>query len=406
MKYIVLIPDGMADWPIKRLGNRTCLQAANTPNMDRIASGGEVGMVRTIPSGFNPGSDVAILSIFGYNPAEYYTGRAPLEAVARGIKLKSEDIAYRCNLVTLRFPSSNKRDMAKMEDYSAGHISTAEAKTLIKHINRRLGDKEIIFYPGISYRHLMIWRGGVIDIKTTPPHDITGKRIAPYLPSGDHVETLNTLMEKSTEVLMSHPVNKKRMSLGLRPANSIWLWGQGRRPEIPKFKSKYGLRGALISAVDLVKGLGIYAGLEIIKVSGATGYLDTNYLGKAKAALKALRRVEFVCVHVEAPDEASHKGNIREKIRAIEEFDSKVIGTILNGLKRFKDYKILLLPDHSTPIKIKTHIHEPVPFAIYKSNNIKGSVSVRHFSEDICSMKGIQVFNEGYRLMDYFLKGC
>lgn len=245
-----------------------------------------------------------------------------------------------------------------------------------------------------------------MDIKTTPPHDITGKRIASYLPSGNHTETLNTLMERSTEVLMSHPVNKKRMSLGLKPANSIWLWGQGRRPDIPKFKSKYGLKGALISAVDLVKGLGIYAGLEIINVRGATGYLDTNYLGKARAALKALRRVEFVCVHVEAPDEASHKGSIREKIRAIEEFDSKVIGTIMDGLKRFKDYKILLLPDHSTPIKIKTHIHEPVPFAIYRSNNIKGNMSVRHFSEDICNMKGIKVFNEGHRLMDYFLKGC
>jgi 2,3-bisphosphoglycerate-independent phosphoglycerate mutase len=404
MKYIVLIGDGMADWPIKELGNKTCLQKAYTPNMDRIASEGEVGMIRTIPRGFPSGSDVAALSIFGYDPSEYYTGRAPLEAAARGIKFGRGDVAYRCNLVTLKFLESKNRNMAIMEDYSAGHISAEEAKLLIQEINHTLGNKKIIFYPGVSYRHLMIWKGGKDNLKNTPPHDITGRRISRYLPSGTGEDVLRGLMERSAEILLSHPVNKKRIKQGLKPANSIWLWGQGKKPTLPKFKDKYGLKGALISAVDLTKGLGIYVGFEILNVKGATGYLDTNYVGKAKAALKALKSVDMVYLHVQAPDEAGHSGNYKNKIKAIEDFDSLVVGTVLNGMKEFEDYRILLLPDHATPIKVRTHTDEPVPFAIYDSRVHRENKGVT-FDESIRGRKNIVAFREGYKLMGYFVKG-
>ncbi len=406
MKYIILIGDGMADRPLKRLGNKTCLQKAYIPNMDTIASEGEVGRARTIPPGFPPGSDVAILSIFGYDPAKYYTGRAPLEAASKKIELKPDDVAYRCNLVTLKFPKSKTREMAEVEDYSAGHISTKEARVLIKALNNKLGNKEIKFYPGMSYRHLMVWRGGRNNVKSTPPHDITGRKIGTYLPVGEGEDILNMLMEKSTEILLSHPVNKRRIKQGLKPANSIWLWGQGKKPDMPTFKDKYGLNGALISAVDLVKGIGVYAGFDIVNVKGATGYLDTNYLGKARAALNALKKVDIVCVHVEAPDEASHKGDAREKIKAIENFDSMVVGTILEGMKKFKQYSILILPDHSTPIQVMTHTNDAVPFALYRNykTNVH-AVSSKHYSEDICKMKGIRIFDKGYKLMDYFIKG-
>ena len=296
--------------------------------------------------------------------------------------------------------------MAEVEDYGAGHISTPEARALIKAIDNKLGSKEIKFYPGVSYRHLMVWKGGRNNVQSTPPHDITGKKIGTYLPVGDGEDTLNTLMEKSTKILLSHPVNKRRIKQGLKPANSIWLWGQGKKPDMPKFQNKYGLKGALIAAVDLVKGIGGYAGFDIINVKGATGYLDTNYLGKAKAALNALKKADIVCLHVEAPDEASHKGDAREKIKAIENFDSMVVGTISEGIKKFKRYNILVLPDHSTPLQIMTHTNDAVPFAIYRNyKTANHAVTAKHFSEDICGMKGIRIFDKGYKLMDYFIKG-
>lgn len=406
MKYIILVGDGMADRPIKKLGYKTCLQKAATPNMDKIASEGEVGRLRTIPRRFIPGSDIANLSIFGYDPSKYYSGRAPLEAAYRGIKLKREDVAYRCNLVTLKFPKSKNRDIAVMEDYSADHISTEEARILIKEVNSRLGDNKIIFYPGVSYRHIMIWKNGKDNIQCTPPHDITGRKISGYLPAGDGEDILRMLIEKSTNVLLSHPVNRKRIKKGLRPANSVWFWGQGKKPAMPKFKDKYGLKGALISAVDLTKGIGTCAGFDVINVKGATGYLNTNYLGKAKAALNVLKRVDLVYLHVEAPDEAGHNGDIKAKIKAIEDFDSKVVGTVLEGIKKFKKYSILLLPDHPTPIQVMTHTDDPVPFAIYRSNKTESRrVKAKHFSENICNMKGIRIFEKGYKLMDYFVKG-
>ncbi len=402
MKYIVLVGDGMADRPLKQLDNKTCLQKARTPNMDKLAVGGEFGKVRTIPKGFEPGSDVANLSILGYNPSKYYSGRAPVEAEYRGIKLAPDDVAFRCNLVTLKFADAGDRKDALMQDYSAGHITTSEARCLIKDINKELSDKDITFFPGVSYRHLMIWKNGKVKIKCTPPHDITGKKISRYLPEGKGAEILRVLMEQSTEVLLSNVVNKNRVKKGLSPANSLWFWGQGRKLSVPKFEDKYNLKGALISAVDLTKGLGVCAGFDIINVKGATGYIDTNYIGKANAALNALKSCDIVYVHVEAPDEAGHNGDVRTKIKAIEDFDAKVVGTVLKGIAKFKDYRILLLPDHATPITVMTHTDEPVPFIIYDSS-IKRENKGYAFNESILRKKGIKVFERGYKLMDYFI---
>lgn len=401
MKYIVLVGDGMADRPMKELGGKTCLQKARTPHMDRLASEGKPGKVRTIPKGFDPGSDVANLSILGYNPSKYYSGRAPVEAVFRGIKLRPEDVAFRCNLVTLA--GGGRRADEIMKDYSAGHVTTKEAQLLIRDINKKLGDKNIIFYPGMSYRHLMVWRNGKEKIKCTPPHDITGKKIGAYLPTGEGADLLKILMEQSAEILLSNPVNKNRVKKGLFPANSLWFWGQGRKLSIPVFRDKYNLRGALISAVDLTKGLGICAGFDIINVKGATGYIDTNYIGKANAALKALNKYDLVYVHVEAPDEAGHNGDVKTKIKAIEDFDAKVVGTIMKGLARFKDYRILLLPDHATPVRLRTHTDEPVPFVIYDSR-IRHEKKGYAFNESLLRKKKIEVFDRGYKLMDYFIR--
>jgi|Deesub1362B_J571_1020462.scaffolds.fasta_scaffold00214_29 2,3-bisphosphoglycerate-independent phosphoglycerate mutase len=401
MKYVVIIGDGMADRPLKELDGKTPLQVAFTPNMDKLAKKGILGMVRTIPEGFSPGSDVANLSILGYDPKVYYSGRAPLEAASMGIHLEDSDVAYRCNLVTIKYSKTHTR--AIMEDYSAGHISTEEAKELIDSINDALGDDEIKFYPGISYRHLMIWKNGEVDIECIPPHDIMGKEIADYLPRGKGDEFLRALMERSVEILESHPVNRKRISEGKPPANSIWLWGQGRRPSIPTFQEKYGISGALVSAVDLTKGLGIYAGFEILKVPGVTGYIDTNYTGKAEYSLKALERHDFVYIHVEAPDEAGHSGDLKIKIKAIEDFDTMLVGTLLRGIKTFEDYRILLMPDHPTPLEVRTHTTEPVPFVIYDSR-IENENPIDGFSEAIEEVDDILSFEEGYRLMDYFLQ--
>jgi len=402
MKYIVLVGDGMAGKPLKELGYKTCLQKARTPNMDRLAAEGEVGTARTIPEGFEPGSDVANLSILGYDPKKYYTGRAPIEAEYRKIKLGPKDIAFRCNLVTLSSPCDNRG--AVMQDFSAGHITTKEAAGLIRFINNKLGNRDLLFYPGISYRHLMIWKKGRDKIRCTPPHDITGKKIYGHLPEGRGAEVLRSLMKDSNDLLLSHPVNKKRVQQGLSPASSLWFWGQGKKLVVPKFRKKYGLKGALISAVDLTKGLGICAGFENINVRGATGYIDTNYTGKANAALRALKTCDFVYVHVEAPDEAGHNGDIRAKIQAIEDFDAKVVGTVINGIKKFHEYRILLLPDHFTPIRVRTHTPEPVPYVI-SGHGVRhdAAANVRAYSENICRMKKVRSFEKGHMLMDYFL---
>lgn len=406
MKYIILLGDGMADRPHADLGGKTCLQAARTPNLDMLATRGQVGMVHTIPPGFPPGSDVANLSVMGYDPMKYYTGRSPLEAASIGVELDSHDIAFRCNLVTLKITggkASGKGRRAHMEDFSAGHISTPEARLLIEEIDSKLGSERIRFYPGVSYRHLMVWKGGKDKIECTPPHDIQDKDIQDYLPRGEGDDIINSLMEESIELLLSHPVNKGRQENGKRQANSIWLWGQGKRPQMPTFQVKYGLKGAMISAVDLTKGIGLYAGFDVINVPGATGWIDTNYAGKAEAALEALKTRDFVYVHVEAPDEAGHTGDLKNKLKAIEDFDEFIVGNIIRGMKQFGEYRIMALPDHPTPLEIRTHSNEPVPFVIYDSAKERSGDPVT-YDEMIGERKDALVFKEGHLLMDYFLK--
>lgn len=402
MKYLVFVGDGMADRPLKELGGKTPLQAASTPNMDRLAREGRPGKVRTVPPDMHPGSDVANLSILGYDPHKYYSGRAPLEAASIGVELRDNDVAYRCNLVTLKY--DRERRAAILEDYSSGHISTDEARELIREVNSHLGTGCVRFYPGVSYRHLMVWENGSTEPECVPPHDIIGKEITDYLPMGPGDEVLKGLMIESVDVLDSHPVNRNRVKQGKNPANSIWLWGQGRKPQMPLFAEKYGVKGALVSAVDLTRGLGIYAGFEILKVPGITGYLDTNYKGKKDAALDALRRVDFVYLHVEAPDEAGHSGNYKDKLKAIEDFDSKIVGEVMEGMKEFSEYRVLLLPDHPTPIELRTHSADPVPFVLYDSRNREDNEGIG-YSEAILDRIGILDFEEGYKLMDYFIKG-
>jgi 2,3-bisphosphoglycerate-independent phosphoglycerate mutase len=406
MKYIILLGDGMADRPCADLGGKTCLQAARTPNLDQLATLGQVGMVHTVPDGYAPGSDVANLSVLGYDPRKYYTGRSPLEAASIGVALGPDDVAFRCNLVTLKLSgggTASSHRKALMEDFSAGHISTREARTLIEEIDRALGSEHIRFYPGVSYRHLMVWKGGKDRIECTPPHDIQDKDIQDYLPRGEGDDIINELMTASFDLLTNHPVNKARLENGKRAANSIWLWGQGKRPSMPTFREKYGIEGAVISAVDLTKGLGVYAGFEVINVPGATGWLDTNYVGKAEHALFALNTKDFVYLHVEAPDEAGHTGDMKNKIRAIEDFDEFIVGNIMHGMKQFDEYRILALPDHPTPLDIRTHSAEPVPFVLYDNRNERKGGPVT-YDERIADRKEALVFKEGYKLMDYFLK--
>ncbi len=408
MKYIILLGDGMADWPMAELGGKTCLQAAKTPNLDSLATQGQVGMVHTVAEGFPPGSDVANLSVFGYDPRQYYTGRSPLEAASIGVHLAPSDVAFRCNLVTLRVTGGKSagtggRRRAVMEDFSAGHISTQEARILMEEIDSKLSSDHVRFYSGVSYRHLMTWKGGKDNIECTPPHDIQDKDILDYLPRGDGDGFINELMEASYDILANHPVNKARVENNKRPANSIWLWGQGRRPSMPTFKEKYGVEGAVISAVDLIKGIGIYAGFEVINVPGATGWIDTNYVGKAEHALFALKSKDIVYLHVEAPDEAGHTGDLANKLKAIEDFDEFIVGNIIDGMKQFDEYRILALPDHPTPLEIRTHSSEPVPFVLYDSTKVREGDRIS-YDERIALRKDALRFTEGHTLMDYFLK--
>jgi 2,3-bisphosphoglycerate-independent phosphoglycerate mutase len=398
MKYIVLLGDGMSDKKVDELGGKTPLQAARTPNMDHIARRGVMGLVRTVPDGFHPGSDVANLSVFGYDPRTCYTGRSPLEAASIGVHLGPEDVAFRVNLVNLHLQGGR----SFMHDYSAGHISTAEGRELLEALQERFGNDEFHFYPGVGYRHLMVWKGGSDRMTVTPPHDITGQDVADYLPRGDGADQLIRLMNDSQLLLCNHPQYKRRVAGGKLPANSIWFWGHGRPPRMVSFKEKFGLTGAVISAVDLVRGIGVYAGLEVIKVEGATGYIDTNYEGKAKAALEALKRVDYVYLHVEAPDEAGHSGNLADKVRAIELFDERIVGPVLEGMKRFPEYRVACLPDHPTPIRLMTHTAAPVPFVIY-SGEENAKEGVAGYDEDSAKAAGLLI-EEGHRLMDMLMK--
>lgn len=400
MKYVVLLGDGMADYPTSMLGGKTPLQCAFTPFLDQIAAEGTLGLVDTIPAGFTPGSDVANLSVLGYDPAQTYTGRGPLEAASMGIGLGPNDIAYRCNLVTI---GQKDTPEAFMDDFTAGHISTKEARDIILSINKQIGSSQFQFFPGVGYRHLFVWRYATSSPVTTPPHDIPGKAIAPYLPHGECAEEVNSFMQKAGEILRSHPINIQRQSLGKKQANSIWLWGQGRKPQVVPFTQKYNLKGGMISAVDLLNGIGVIAGLKVISVEGATGYIDTNYAGKARAALDALRFMDFIFVHLEAPDEMGHEGNAAGKIQAIELFDEKIVGPILNNVGSFGDYRILVLSDHPTPLDIKTHVGDPSPFAVLSSRKDENKAAGFPFNE-IAARESSILISPGHLLMEKFIK--
>ena len=359
MKYIMLIPDGMADLPLSELDGQTPMQAARTPNFDALAEESLIGSVLTVPPGMYPGSDVANMDLLGYDPQRYYTGRGPIEAVAMDVPLDAGDVAFRCSLVT--------SDGTTMLDNSSGHITTEEAVPLIELVDQKLGSDRRKFYPGVQYRHIMAERGGSIDLKTTPAHDITGKPLAGYWPEGEGAERLKQLTYDSLELLDGHPINKRRREEGKNPGNMIWLWGQGFAPRLPNFLQTFGKRGGVITAVDVVRGLGRATGLQIINVPGATGYIDTDYTAKANYALAALNTLDFIYVHVESPDESGHEGNLDHKLRAIEDIDKKVVGTLRAGMKKRDEYRLLIVPDHKTPISLRTHEEGPVPFLLYDS---------------------------------------
>jgi 2,3-bisphosphoglycerate-independent phosphoglycerate mutase len=373
----------MGDYPLPELGGKTPLEAANTPNLDLLARRGELGLARTIPEGMEPGSDIANLAILGYDPARYHTGRAPFEAAALGVALGPEDVAFRCNLVSLR----RKDSALVMEDYSAGHISSDEAQKLIAALEAALGRPGRHFYPGVSYRHLLVWAEGDSSWRTYPPHDYTGQEVGRLMVPGSPEAPLWEMVRASWAVLQDHDVNRRRRAQGQQPATSIWLWGQGRPPQLPTLKERFGLAGAVISAVDLIRGLGLYAGLQPIRVPGATGYLDTNYAGKVSAALKALRELDLVFLHVEAPDEAGHSGDLALKLRALEDFDAQLVGPLLEGLPPLGDYRLLALCDHLTPIAVRTHTREPVPFVLYDSR--RPGNEARPFSEAAAKESGL-----------------
>ena len=389
MKYAVLIGDGMSDVPLDKLGGKTPLEVANIPHMNLIAKEGLTGWARTIPKDMPPGSDVACMSIFGYDPEKYYTGRGPFEAASRSIDLKNNDVAFRCNLVTIKD--------GIMDSFTADHISSEEAKILIEFINQKLGGPKIKFYPGVMYRHLCIIEDGPLSAECVPPHDITDRKIEAYLPKGKGSELLKRLMEDSIPLLRDHEVNKKRIAQGKKPATQIWLWGQGKKPTLPTFRQKYGISGSVITAVDIIKGIGRIAGLEIIDVPGATGYYDTNYKGKGEYALSSIKERDFVLVHVESPDEAGHTGDIENKIKAIENFDKFIVGPVLEGLKMMGDFRILSMPDHPTPCTIKTHSSEPVPFAMMGQGIKKDEI--QEYNEKAIAKSKLFI-EHGYTLLD------
>jgi 2,3-bisphosphoglycerate-independent phosphoglycerate mutase len=395
VKYVLIIPDGAADRPSASLSGRTPLEVARLPHMNRIAALGRLGTVQTVPADMTPGSDVAILSLLGYDPTKHYTGRAPLEAVARGIELGPDDWVFRCNLVTVGDD--------EMLDYSAGHIKTAEAEVLIAALENRFGNDALRFYPGVGYRHLIVIRGDTFKVHTTPPHDIQGQSIRKYLPRGKNAARLNELMVASREILDEHPVNKVRRDLGENPASQIWLWGEGQRPSLDSFKSRWGLTGAAITAVDLVRGIAKLIGWDVIEVEGATGYYDTNYAGKARAAIRAIESHDLVVVHVEATDEAGHNGDAREKIRALEAIDREIVGPVLEALdKSAAPYRILIAPDHETPLELRSHERQPVPFAMM-GDGLIAAHAAGSFTEAAARKTGMTVAI-GHELMEYFLK--
>lgn len=397
MKYIVVLGDGMADYPIPALANKTPLQAANKPTIDSLAKHAQVGLCQTVPEGFKPGSDVANLSVMGYDPHECYTGRSPLEAVSIGIDLKDTNVTLRCNLVTLS--DEPRYEDKTMIDYSAGEISTAEAEELISYLKKYFDNEKFTLYAGVSYRHCLVVDHGRTGHELTPPHDITGKPVKGHLPQGPDAKLYLDMMKRSAELLKNHPVNQARIAAGKNPANSVWFWGEGTKPKLANFEQKFGKKGAVISAVDLVKGIGILAGMKIIDVPGATGNYDTNFAGKAQAAFNELNHgTDFVYIHMEAPDECGHQGDIAHKIYSIEQISETVVKPLIEGLREAGEaFRILICPDHPTPISVRTHVSDPVPYLLYSSDE-KYSSDVLSYDELSAKNTGIFV-KQGWELM-------
>lgn len=400
MKYVVILADGAADTPVAELGGKTPLEAANKPNIDELAKHGEVGMIRTVPDNLPPGSDVANLAVFGYDPQKYYTGRSPLEAVSMEVPLELTDTTFRTNVVTLS-DEPNYSDKT-MVDYSSDEITTEEARELIKYVNENLGTDEYEFFGGFSYRHLLVWHNKENNFKLTPPHDISDRVVGEYLPEDD---TLRNLMIKSYDLLKDHPINKSRIERGLNPANSIWIWGNGTKPNLDTYADRFGIKGSVVSAVDLIKGIGHCAGLNVIDVEGATGNVHTNFDGKAQAAIKALKDGDdFVYVHLEAPDEAGHRHEIENKVKAIELIDSKIAAPIIEYLKSSgEDYNILVMPDHPTPLAIKTHTSDPIPYILYSSKNAERDSGLTSYTEAEAKKTGNFIEN-GYTIINKLLE--
>lgn len=400
MKYVVVLCDGMADYPVPALGGKTPMMVAKKPHIDALAAKAEVGLVRTVAPGLKPGSDVANMSVLGFDPHRFYTGRSPLEAASIGIDMKDSDVSLRTNLVTLSDKGEPFADKV-IEDYCADDISTGEARQLIEAVQAAFGGGEYDFYTGVSYRHCLIWHGGTTELgNMTPPHDITGKVIGPHLSTAETARPLLEMMEKSFDLLKDHPVNKARVAAGRRPANCIWLWGEGKRPALQPFEALYGIKGGMVSAVDLLKGIANCAGMEVAEVPGATGYIDTDFEGKAKAALDLLTRNDLVYVHFEAPDECGHRNEPENKVKAIEMIDSRVLPILEEGLEQYEDYKILLLSDHPTPIVTRTHASDPVPYLLYQKSAPKTGVDT--INEETAKATGIYMEN-GPAMMPHFL---
>ncbi len=392
-KYAIIIPDGAADEPLEQFDEKTPIEAARTPNTDKISTLGRQGLIQTVPDNMEPGSDVAQMSLLGYDPRRYYTGRAPIEAVARNVQLSPEDWVFRCNLVTIAD--------GKMADHSAGHISSAEASSLIEELDARLGSEQMRFHKGVSYRHLLVFKGLDFDVQTYPPHDHIGVATDKLLPRGKGADILIDLMARSQQIFTGHDVNKVRRDLGENQVSSIWLWGQGKRAQMERFEKRFGIRGAAITAVDLVKGLAKLIGFDLIDVPGATGFIDTNYQGKASAAIEALDEYDIVFVHVEAPDEAAHTGNAEMKKKAIELVDEHIVGPVFEALQKYESWRMLVMPDHPTLTRTCAHSAEPVPFAM-AGENISGILHTT-FGETNAAKSGFRIDN-GFELMEYFLK--
>ena len=403
MKYIVILGDGMSDYPVEQLGGKTPLEVASKPTIDYMCSKGKVGLVNNVPESLSPGSDVANLSAMGYDPVKYYSGRSPLEAVSIGVDMKDTDIVFRCNVVNVTEEQDVYEDKI-ITDHSSDEITTEEARVLIEEIQRTMGNDMFKFYAGVSYRHALVWDKGPMEFTLTPPHDILEKRIGDYMPKGEGSEYIYEMMKKSYDILNNHPINIDRAKRGLKKANSIWIWGEGKKPMLSDFKEKFGLRGSVISAVDLIKGIAICAGMESIDVEGATGNVHTNFDGKAKAAVDALvGGSDYVYIHMEAPDECGHRYEIENKVKSIELIDSKVVSYIKSELEKAGlDYRMLILPDHPTPLKLRTHTRDAVPFIIYDSTDETDS-NISSYTEANAAKTGVLIA-EGYKLMEEFIK--